>query len=246
VKGSTKLKLNAFHLKITGMFSVTLLTLAFSGLIKNDVLQIVLGILGSASITIFTFLIIEGYKHTHNVTKYMLRLLFIAVLAAYPSRVLFGGTKLSPQDFFSAPLTAFICLGAISLYDKLKTKGQKTFCVIFICLMSYIASFAWAPYAIILVFILFIYKDNFKMMAYYVTTFYTVIAVVSLFFLIGVNDFNNSSEWLMNVSQIGCVLALPLIKAYDGTKGLNIKWLAYLFYPAMLMFFMFLKLTFLK
>jgi len=240
------LKLNSFHLKLIGMFSVTLLTLAFSGLIKNTVLQIIFGILGSVSITIFTFLIVEGFKHTRNLTKYMLRLLFIAFLAAYPSRVLFGVTKLSLQDFFSAPLTAFICLGAISLYDKLKTKGQKTFCIIFICLISYIANFPWTPYAIILAFILFIYKDNFKMLAYYVITFYTVIAAVSLVFLISSNNFSNSSEWLMNISQIGCILALPLIKSYDGTKGLNIKWIAYLFYPAMLTFFMFIKLTFMK
>lgn len=122
------LSYNVLKLKIVGFIGTILLTLAWSGVIKSLPLIVIFGTLGASSITIFTFLMNEAYKHTRNVTVYMLRLIVLSLLAAFPYFMIYHRIDLDAADFhnyLSTPLMIFYCLGIIFICDRWKQKGLR-------------------------------------------------------------------------------------------------------------------------
>lgn len=237
---------NGFQLKIIGFAALTLSSVAFSGLIKNSYVQCLLGILGCAALPIFTFLITEGYRKTHNLSRYMLRVLLVAVVAAYPYRCVFFDQESAydPRSFFSSALTAFFCLGAIVMYDKMKTKNQRVFCVVFLCAMSLIIQSDWLPYALILTFLFHVYREkNFSLVTFYVAAFCVVYALINVFFLFSDSFQTGEGEIVRNISLLGCILPLPLLKRYNKEKGRKAKLLSYLFYPFLLICLLLIKMA---
>lgn len=226
------------------MVTMVLLNLTMFGVVKSPVLQYLFGILGTASMTIFAFLITEGYRRTHNLTKYMLRVLLVAVISAFPYHAVMKlqyDTAAGVTSYFSAALSAFICLGALPSYDRLKHRNLKIVFVCFLCVASYILNFYWAPYVFILTFLIHIYHDKFRYMAYYITTIYTVFFAVALVFTLS-GGYEKTVELKMMIYQIGYILPLPLIARYKGEEGVKLKWIAYIFYPLMLICFMLILL----
>lgn len=45
---------------------------------------------------VFAFMTVEGYFHTHNLKKYMLRLLLFALISEIPFDLMYGGTWFYP------------------------------------------------------------------------------------------------------------------------------------------------------
>lgn len=233
--------IDIFKLKIIGMITMTMLNLALSGIIKNYLITVPLGIIGCMSITIFAFLIVEGYRHTSSLNKYMLRILLVTAISAYPYQWVFGTAQFDPRNFFNSALTAFICLGSLYMYDRMKTKETKIFFLVFITSVSIILSFEWAPFAILLTLIIHIYRDKEKIMYFYIITGYTVLFVVSLVTLLMNPEYSNKAELVNGIRQIGCLLALPLIKKYNGNLGKPFKWPLYFYYPILLLTLFFIK-----
>lgn len=223
---------------------MVLLNLTMFEVVKTPVWKYLCGILGTSSLTIFAFLITEGYRRTHNLTKYMLRVLIVAVISAFPYHAVMKlqyGDSAGVTAYFSAALSAFVCLGALSSYDRLKNKNTRIAFVCLVCIVSYFLDFYWAPYVFILTFIIHIYHDKFRYMAYYITTIYTVFFAVALVFLLS-GGYSKQVELEMMIYQIGCILPLPLIARYKGEEGIKLKWIVYIFYPLMLVCFMLLLL----
>lgn len=242
------MKFSNAKLKLIAMLSMAALSVSFSGLVdRYFALKMFLGIMGWTSIGLYAFLITEGYRQTRNLTKYMLRVLLFAVLSALPYRYVYASAEdaLSPHFFYSAALTAFFCLGAIALYDRLKTPQQKKFCVVFVCVMSFIIGLEFAPYAVILTYIIHIYREKrFTEMAYYMISFMVIFALINVVFLF-TTDWDRT-ELYQNICMVGCILSVPLIKKYDGTKGRNIKWIGYFYYPILLTVLLLVKLYLVK
>lgn len=235
------MKISSFSLKCIGFLSITCYSFAYSGLISNIWIQFILSTIGSIGLPVFAFLIDEAYKRTGNLTKLMTRALIVALIAAFPYRYAFYGANdgWKPQSFFSGALTSFCGIGLILFYDRMKTKNQKIFCLAFVCAISMLIGMEFAPYALILVAIIHLTRNKkFYEMAYYIASFLIVIALVSLFML----KFTNYAEYaqielLRNISLIGGVFALPLLKKYDGSRGPSNKltaFLSYAYYPIML------------
>lgn len=240
-----KFTVTAAKLKIIGMITMVLLNLAMLGVVTNPVLKFVCGIIGSASLTIYAFLISEGYRHTSNINKYVLRVLIFAVISAFPQRaILFitTGEKTDLSAYFSAGLTAFLCLTAISTYDKLKDKSLKYALVGMICFLSFILRFYAAPFVFVLMFIVHSNRENFPKMAYNITTLYLSLFVVGLFFKLTNSGYNqgNLIELDQMIYQVGCILPLPLLYKYNGQEGIKLKWIGYTFYPLTLVIIMLL------
>ena len=238
------MKINAATLKITGMITMVLLNLTLFDIVEQPALKTICGILGTASITIFAFLITEGYRKTGNLNKYVLRTLVFAVISAFPYHaimtIVYGKDKVDITSYFSAGLTAFICLGAIATYDKIKEKRLQYVFVFIICVLSYFINFYWAPFAFILVFIIHIYRDDFRKMAYYIISLFGAFFLVGLVFKL--MNYENQSELDMMIYQIGCILPLPMIAKYNGQEGIKLKWIVPVFYILMLICFMLLLL----
>ncbi len=235
------MRISSFSLKFIGFISITCYSVAYCGLISNIWLQFVLSTLGTICLPIFAFLIDEAYRRTGNLTKLMTRSLIVALISAFPYRYAFFSAKdgWMPQSFFSAALTSFCCIGLILFYDRMKTKNQRIFCLAFICALSMLIGMEFAPYALILVAIVHLTRNKkFFEMAYYVASFLIVISLVNIFIakFTSYSDYSQT-ELLRNISMIGGIFALPLIKKYDGTKGPSnkfITFISYAYYPVML------------
>ena len=231
------MKLNLFHLKLIAFASLTLFTLSISGLITNAILVFVFQLLGFVCVPLFAYVISEGYRNTHSINKYLLRVLLLAVLTALPHRYVCVSAEniWDPQLFYSAALTAFFCLGSIVLYDRIKNKYGRIFCIVFTVAISFLIGFEFAPHALIIMFMIHICRDKkFVELAYYITSYCAVIAIVNIFLLKTSNSADIKTEIMQNIALLGCILALPLIKKYDGTKGPSCKIFSYIYYLLLL------------
>ena len=77
--------------------------------------------IGRISFPIFAFLIVNGYRHTHNLKKYLLRLAAFAVISEIPYNLIARGEVFNSgiQNIF---FTLFLGLCCIALIDWLKDK----------------------------------------------------------------------------------------------------------------------------
>lgn len=89
---------------------------------------------GRLAFPIFAFMIVEGYYHTHNLRRYILRLLILAILSEIPFNLLYVGTFFYP--FHQNVIWTFLIgLLLICLIERSKKSGRKWI----VCLVSFAA-----------------------------------------------------------------------------------------------------------
>ena len=116
--------------------------------------------LGYICLPLFCFIISEGYRHTRSINKYLLRVLLLSVLTALPHRyVCISPENASdPQLFFSSALTGLFCLMSIVIYDKIKNKYAKIYCLVFTVVISFVCGLEFAPHALIIMYIILLFS----------------------------------------------------------------------------------------
>ncbi len=78
---------------------------------------------GRVAFPIFAFMAVEGYFHTRNFKKYMLRMLLFAVLSEVPFDLMYGGTWFYPVHQNVLWTFLFGLLG-IHLMEQVRKKGK--------------------------------------------------------------------------------------------------------------------------
>lgn len=94
---------------------------------------------GRIAYPIFAFMLVEGYFHTHNLKKYLGRLLFWAVLSEIPFNLMYGGSPLYPYHQ-NVLWTLLLGLLLITGIEKIRQKGKPLLTII-IFLLSAAAGF---------------------------------------------------------------------------------------------------------
>lgn len=194
---------------------------------------------GRIAFPIFAFMVVEGYFHTRNLKKYLLRLLVFALISEIPFDLMMGGTAFGP--FHQNVLWTFL-LGLLMIMwiERVRKKGKLWATVLVsigACLVGYLAGlllmvdYFGAGVLTVLVFYFFRGRKwwcfagqlvclgyiNWEMLAtyYYQTTI-----------------FGHPVELYQ---QTLAVLALIPIWLYHGKQGYHSKWFQYFcyaFYPA--------------
>lgn len=84
---------------------------------------------GRLAYPIFAFMLVEGYFHTHNLKKYMGRLLFWAILSELPFNLMYGGSLIYPfhQNVLWTFLLGLLCIIVI---EKIRKKGKPLLTII--------------------------------------------------------------------------------------------------------------------
>lgn len=77
--------------------------------------------IGRIAFPIFAFMVVEGFFHTHNLRRYLLRLLIWALLAEIPFNLMYGGSIFYPYHQ-NVLWTFLLSLLIISLIEKCKTR----------------------------------------------------------------------------------------------------------------------------
>jgi len=211
-----KIAINTFTLKIIAIASM--LVDHIGAILFPQYLG--LRIVGRIAFPIFAYTLVEGFMHTHDVRKYMLRLGALALISEIPFDLAFSGSVCSfgRQNVF---FTLF--LGVLMLYLLLKSQTAfgGFFCVLAILLLSEFLNTDYSSMGLLMIYWFYQFRDN-KIMK-----------------LLGVAFIN---LFLMGNIQAYAVLALIPIAMHSGQQGPKCKTFFYGFYPVHLMVLVLIRL----
>ena len=182
---------------------------------------------GRLAMPLFAFCIAEGYAHTRDRRKYLLRMGLFALISEIPFDLAFESRiGLSHQNIM---LTFFLSILALMLYDRIRggegTEGEQI--PAWKTVLGVLAVVAFAVLALLL-------KAD-----------YTIFAVISVFLFYALRTKHPllrsgvSVGFLALTRTVGYYSATGLsllpLALYNGKKGRGLKWLFYLFYPGHLL-----------
>ncbi|MCL2406016.1 MAG: conjugal transfer protein TraX [Defluviitaleaceae bacterium] len=244
---------DAFFLK---MVAIVGMAMQHTVLVLGDViplgLHFPLQLAGGLTFPIMAFLLVEGYRYTSNVKRYMGRLFLWGVISQAPYMMAFGIVFIpTPNIMF----TLFISLLAIVMYDRMKRRGLFVFLFVILCIVSFF--FDWGGIGPVVVFIYHIIKTE-KLRriippitaAAYNLIFFSLLGAIIAMAAIMVNvspifaeaftealypktieEIGIGAAFASIMFPIGSFLAVPLVLRYNGERGRSMKYLFYGFYP---------------
>lgn len=228
-----KLSLNRNQLKYLAIAAMIIDHIAWLFVPTDSVLGFVMHFFGRLTAPIMTYFIAEGYRHTHNVKRYALRLAVFAAISWLPfvwfesGRVIteVGGLavlRLIPQSMI---FTLLICLLAVWFWDKGESgKLVKILGVIALSLVTLYSD--WFCVAVFFTLNFYIKRDNKRAM-------WLDYCIISAAFIIGLSILNRSFTDFIYL--LGLFLAPIIIGGlYNGEPGKKSgfnKWFFYIFYP---------------
>ncbi len=169
--------------------------------------------IGRIAFPIFCFLLVEGFLRTRNVYKYMLRLSIFVVVAEIPFDLAFSARWMD-WGYQSVMLTMLIGLvamwGSSLVEQKYPDKKWLHYIGFGICLamgmlLAYACKTDYAEKGVLSIMVMYFFRKD-----------------RNLQLLAGAASF-----WW----ELEAVLAFPLIKLYNGKRGMKMKYFFYLFYP---------------
>ncbi len=197
----------------------------------------VLSIIGRIAFPLFAFQLVIGYEHTHDLKKYMLRLLVFAFISQIPYGIMIHNISSAyfPLNIFFTLLLGIICMYIFD-YTKedsnLKNKRGfniyisllKLLLITFILIIAQLTKVDYEAWGVFLIlFIHIFYKQN---KAIFSLGFIAlcIVRYISYFFM---------PVDLSRVILFIIFTAFPLIfmLLYNGKKGPSIKYFFYAFYP---------------
>lgn len=231
--------------KINGLTSFTLHILAMLFMLCDHLWATLfpaaewLSCIGRLAFPIFAFMIAEGYSHTSNVKKYVLRLLICAVITEVPFDLFYGGTVFYPfhQNVLWTFLIALLTIILIEKALKLKKRFLGWVLAAVTVLVSYaVATLAMVDYygaGILTVLVFYFFRErkwqNFAAQ-------FVCLAVINIGMLKGMYyTFTIAGHEFELAQQSLALFALIPIWLYNGERGYHsrwFKWFCYGFYPA--------------
>lgn len=187
-------------------------------------------LVGRLAFPIFAFLIAEGYFHTRDVKKYMLRLFLFALISEIPFDLAFSDEH-TWLEFGHQNVMFTLLLGLISvaIFDKLRKYNMIITYIIGILNVAgcaYIAYLIKSDYDFIGVLMVFGFYISKKSIEMTIITF--ILLSVSLSMYVGMVG---NSITIYFFLQLFATLSIVIISAYNGEKGRTLKYFFYIFYP---------------
>lgn len=181
---------------------------------------IMLRIVGRISFPIYAFLVTEGFFHTRDVKKYMLRLLAFAFLSEIPFDLAVNGVVL---EFGHQNVFFTLCIGVFFMYaySQQTAVWEKVLCVIFVTLLGDVFMVDYGAWGVLMIFCFYIFRE-WRGMKYLTVGCINVIA--------------------FGYIQSFAVLSFLPIALYNGKKGRGLKYFFYAAYPIHLLILCIVKM----
>lgn len=193
-----------------------------------------LHIFGRLTIPIMCFFIAEGFKKTRNRQRYILRMTFFAAVTVVPFYLFFHEEYAYRQNIIFDYLLALLLLTVLE--SRRFNKPVKVLLSALLVVTSAVIG-GWPVMPMIYV-LIFYYADSFKKQTVWFCS--TTVGLV-VFMIIGIllnTKYNfypmyNSWVWWDKSYFLGFMLALPLLKMYNGQKGKYPigRYFFFIFYP---------------
>jgi len=246
------LKLNAFQLKLLAIIGMITshMVIAWWGVIPTW-LRFPMYAAGGLTFPIMAYFVAEGYRHTSNVKKYILRVLLFGLLAL-PFHILTitlpmsGGNPLL-YPFLNIMFNIVVSLLVLILYDKMRSRLAFWLLYIVIIAPLSLALLEWYFVGVTMVLMAHIIKNETARRVVpplFAAVFFLAVGIfVSLmtspylavqFAEAGVNLpllLNTEFTPVQMIFCLGMIVAALLLKGYSGERGRRMKWLFYVIYP---------------
>ena len=188
---------------------------------RYDVYLLLRGV-GRLAFPIYCFLLVEGFLHTRNIKKYLLRLLVFGLISEIPFDLAFHNSCFY-WEYQNVYFTLLLGLLAMTLWDR-STRGDWRQCGVWRVLLGLLfiaaaAVLAWAgktdygAWGVLVIAALYLFRKNEWARA---AAAEGLLAAASTLELVSVVDF-------------------VLLHFYNGERGRQMKYLFYVFYPAHLL-----------
>lgn len=202
-------RLNSFQLK---WIAIITMVIDHVGAVLYPQYRI-LRCIGRLSFPVFCFLLTEGFFHTKNVEKYMVRLGLFAILSEIPYDLAFRGNLL---DFERQNVFFTLFIGLALMYAMQKS-CETWIKVVEVLLAMWIASTLHTDYNLkgILLISIFFFTRNSSCLRF-------------------LGNIVWNFMWGISIQNYGGLASIP-IALYNGEKGPSMKYFFYVFYPAHLL-----------
>jgi len=211
--------------------------------------MLVLYAAGGLTYVIMAYFVVEGYKHTSNLKKYIGRLFLFGLIAQAFHPTVLGVTDILGSGFFlNIMFTIILSLFVLLMYDKIKSRFLFWLIFVVACVVAmfmdlfFIGVLVPLLYYVIakesrrrtlpgiisgIIFLVFGLLSGLPAMMYLATGELTPELASAI-------EMTGMSVELMAVTPvfaIGCFLGAILIRNYNGERGKRSKWLFYVAYP---------------
>ncbi|MBF4695329.1 TraX family protein [Fusibacter ferrireducens] len=176
-----------------------------------------LRIVGRLTLPIMAYFIAIGYEKTHDLKRYVGRLLFWGVLSIVPYAYYFE------SDYQNVLFTLAVGLVLLWALDQIKAADIQWVLIFMVCIAVTVFQFDSFFLAIGMILIFRYYRDH-STKLYFSFTFLLGFYQALLLYLY--KDWSQPHLWIQNAS----ILALPLLHRYNGTRS-AFKFGFYTFYP---------------
>lgn len=240
-------------LKYIAILAMVIDHIAYAFVPSGTALSIVMHFIGRTTGPIMFFSAVEGYHHTSNIRKYILRLTIFAIISWFPFLYFRYGGDLSNMEFMRPNVIYTILLGVLSIHIRrstyIKNPVIKTLLILMLTILCVPAD--WGCTGIMIIIVLDYFYGNFKNQAFA----YCLIVLLDMqvltmltqpfFGLFYDHTFYIDTEFYRySMEQVGAFLPIILLSFYKGSHGRKnrfSKWFFYVFYPAHLLVLGFLQ-----
>lgn len=193
-------------------------------------------ILGRIAFPIFAFLITEGYSHTKNIKKYIIRLGIFSLISQIPFLMFVWGCNLTTEFELNVIFTMLIGVLALLVYDKIQNKISKFLGIILLVILAEILKTDYGAVGVMTILNFYIFKDT-KILKYLL---FLLICIGKLFLY---RNLNINYIIFILPYIIGYIFSIIPIALYNKKIGkFKLKYFFYIFYPLhMFIFFILYK-----
>jgi len=235
------LKLNAYQLKwiaIIGMFCSHMVIAWWH--IVPEWLRFPLYFTGGFTFPIMAYFVAEGYKHTSNLKRYMLRVLVVGLIAL-PFHIIvlgvpFGAGNPMFYPWLNIMFSIFVSLFVLWVYDKMKHRA--VFWLLYIIIVVPLSLLLeWYFIGITMVLMCHIIRnENARRI---VPPIFAGVSMAAIGFMTSVGVYGYADFFLFRPEfpalqatlGLGCISVAVMFMCYNGERGRKSKWLFYVFYP---------------
>ena len=216
--------INANIMKWIAIITMTIDHIAWAFVPTDSYPAICMHTVGKITGPLMFFFIAEGYHHTGNLKKYLLRLLGFAMISQIPYSMFVNQGKLLPFAG-NVIFTLLLSLIAVIVYEKSDHKIIKWFIIITIVAVTY--WFDWCFFGVLFTVCFHIFYGDMKKQA----ICYLILNAIKV--MVTYLQYAGSIYYLLP-ALISPFLVLILLYLYNGKRGGGkiSKYAFYIFYPA--------------
>jgi len=248
------LSYDAFVLKIIAVVAMILnhIAIGLQPVLPFGVYAVFFGI-GGATYIIMAFFVVEGYRHTSSLKKYIGRLLLFGLIAqAFHPMVLGSTAIISTPIFLNIMFTITLCLLVLLAYDKIKIRFLFWVLFVIACIVSLFMDLSIMAVIGTLLYHTIKEESRRRTLPGVITgIYYLVIGLFGTFSALSVQMQKSAGNyadaasliaqlggyqrvdmlWVTPTFAIGAFIGAILIRNFNGERGRRAKWLFYITYP---------------